>query len=193
MVLIRMFPESWVPSRGGRWPHSSGGFGQAPREGVLGSTFQTHPSTPIPVSHPPLLLTGTAPSLRSEVVPGFAVKSWGPPCYQARPCYPLSPPTHHHGGGTQGGSSQNSGANPAPHCLQDGPGSHKPRPEMTSSPSGLPWLHRGPRVSRDHDAPSDTGDRKLTAPRGQAGLRLEESSLLGAAGPLIPQASNLNV
>ena len=64
---------------------------------------------------------------------------------------------------------------------------------MTSSPSGLPWLHRGPWVSRDHDAPSDTGDRKLTAPRGQAGLRLEESSLLGAAGPLIPQASNLNV
>ena len=78
-----------------------------PQGGVPGIHLPDTPIYPIPVSHPPLLLMGTAPSSRSKVVPDFAVKSWGPPRWQARPCYPLSPPIHHHGGEPRVGLSRN--------------------------------------------------------------------------------------
>ena len=106
MVLIRMFPRAGSQVGVGSGP-TAVGILDRPQGGVPGIHLPDTPIYPIPVSHPPLLLMGTAPSSRSKVVPDFAVKSWGPPRWQARPCYPLSPPIHHHGGEPRVGLSRN--------------------------------------------------------------------------------------
>ena len=73
------------------------GFWTGPGGGGPGIHLPDTPICPHPRLPPPLL-TGPAPSLLSEAVPGFAIKSWGFPRWQARPCYHLSPPTHQYWG-----------------------------------------------------------------------------------------------